>query len=223
MIVKDNSLEDSLYKEVLNDDLFFPKLMNDGEKIAEHLNLYHSEKSDCFAPYMFWDGWWRSPANTLKKRVIQHLWEDKMEWDLEDVLGFEYWTRTYLPGQYLDIHVDEDTFLYEKDKTFIGPVYGCVFYGKDNPDGGFLEIHKNKLKDGEKNILEKKYIKKYISLKKNRERISYKGNRSVFFDAGHIVHNTVGSNSGIRQVMVVNIWHKNNPPYALENGSFYKE
>jgi hypothetical protein len=223
MIVKDNSLEDSLYKEVLNDDLFFPKLMNDGEKIAEHLNLYHSEKSDCFAPYMFWDGWWRSPANTLKKRVIQHLWEDKMEWDLEDILGFEYWTRTYLPGQYLDIHVDEDTFLYEKDKTFIGPVYGCVFYGKDNPDGGFLEIHKNKLKDGEKNILEKKYIKKYISLKKNRERISYKGNRSVFFDAGHIVHNTVGSNSGIRQVMVVNIWHKNNPPYALENGSFYKE
>ena len=223
MIVKDNSLEDCLYKEVLDDDLFFPKLMNDGEKIAEHLNLYHSEKSDCFAPYMFWDGWWRSPANTLKKRVIQHLWEDKMKWDLEDVLGFEYWTRTYLPGQYLDIHVDEDTFLYEKDKIFIGPVYGCVFYGKDNPDGGFLEIHKNKLKDGEKNILEKKYIKKYISLKKNRERISYKGNRSVFFDAGHIIHNTVGSNSGIRQVMVVNIWHKNNPPYALENGSFYKE
>lgn len=223
MIVKDNSLEDSLYKEVLNDDLFFPKLMNDGEKIAEHLNLYHSEKSDCFAPYMFWDGWWRSPVNTLKKRVIKHLWEDKMEWNLEDVLGFEYWTRTYLPGQYLDIHVDEDTFLYEKDKIFIGPVYGCVFYGKDNPDGGFLEIHKNKLKDGEKNILEKKYIKKYISIKKNRERISYKGNRSVFFDAGHIIHNTVGSNSGIRQVMVVNIWHKNNPPYALENGSFYKE
>jgi hypothetical protein len=223
MIVKDNSLEDSLYKEVLNDDLFFPKLMNDGEKIAEHLNLYHSEKSDCFAPYMFWDGWWRSPANTLKKRVIKHLWEDKMEWNLEDILGFEYWTRTYLPGQYLDIHVDEDTFLYEKDKIFIGPVYGCVFYGKDNPDGGFLEIHKNKLKDGEKNILEKKYIKKYISLKKNRERVSYKGNRSVFFDAGHIIHNTVGSNSGIRQVMVVNIWHKNNPPYALENSSFYKE
>jgi len=223
MIVKDNSLEDCLYKEVLDDDLFFPKLMNDGEKIAEHLNLYHSEKSDCFAPYMFWDGWWRSPANTLKKRVIQHLWEDKMKWDLEDVLGFEYWTRTYLPGQYLDIHVDEDTFLYEKDKIFIGPVFGCVFYGEDNPDGGFLEIHKNKLKDGEKNILEKKYIKKYISLKKNRERISYKGNRSVFFDAGHIIHNTVGSNSGIRQVMVVNIWHKNNPPYALENGSFYKE
>jgi hypothetical protein len=223
MLIKDNSLDDSLYNEVLNDNLFFPELMNYGEKIAEHLNSYHNEKSDCFAPYMFWDGWWRTPANTLKKRVIQHLWEDKMEWDLEDILGFEYWTRTYLPGQYLDIHVDEDTFLYEKDKTFIGPVYGCVFYGKDNPDGGFLEIHKNKLKDGEKNILEKKYIKKYISLKKNRERISYKGNRSVFFDAGHIVHNTVGSNSGIRQVMVVNIWHKNNPPYALENGSFYKE
>ena len=223
MLVKDNSLNDSLYDEILNDSFFFPKLMNHGEKIAEHLNSYHNEKSDCFAPYMFWDGWWKSPANTLKKRVIQHLWEDKMQWDLKDILGFEYWTRTYLPGQYLDNHVDEDTFLYEKDKIFIGPVYGCVFYGKDNPDGGFLEIHKNKLKDGEKNILEKKYIKKYISLKKDREKISYKKNRAIFFDAGHVLHNTTGSNSGIRQVLVVNVWHKDNPPLALSNGSFYYE
>ena len=223
MIVQDSSLDDALYDEVLNNPSFFPELMNDGEKIAEHLNLYQNEKSDCFAPYMFWDGWWRTPANTLKKRVIQHLWEDKMKWDLKDVLGFEYWTRTYLPGQYLDIHVDEDTFLYEKDKIFIGPVYGCIFYGKDNPDGGFLEIHKNKLKNGEKNILEKKYIKKYISLKKDREKISYKGNRTIFFDAGHVLHNTTGSKSEIRQVLVVNVWHKDNPPLALSNGSFYYE
>ena len=223
MLIKDNSLDDSLYNEVLNDNSFFPELMNYGEKIAEHLNSYHNEKSDCFAPYMFWDGWWRTPANTLKKRVIQHLWEDKMEWDLEDILGFEYWTRTYLPGQYLDIHVDEDTFLYEKDKIFVGPIYGCVFYGKENEDGGFLEIHKKALENGKKNILEKKYIKKYISLKKDREKISYKKNRAIFFDAGHVLHNTTGSNSGIRQVLVVNVWHKDNPPLALSNGSFYYE
>ena len=83
--------------------------------------------------------------------------------------------------------------------------------------------HKNKLKDGEKNILEKKYIKKYISLKKNREKIAYKKNRAIFFDAGHVLHNTTGSKAGTRQVLVVNVWHKDNPPLALSNGSFYYE
>ena len=156
MLVKDNSLSDSLYDQVLNDSSFFPELMNHGEKIAEHLNSYHNEKSDCFAPYMFWDGWWRTPANTLKKKVIQSLWQDLMIWNLDDILGFEYWTRTYLPGQYLDVHVDEDTFLYSESKIFTGPIYGCVFYGKENKDGGFLEIHKKALEDGKKNILEKK-------------------------------------------------------------------
>jgi hypothetical protein len=223
LLVKDNSLNDSLYNQILNDSSFFPELMNHGEKIAEHLNSYHNEKSDCFAPYMFWDGWWRTPANTLKKKVIQSLWEDLMIWNLDDILGFEYWTRTYLPGQYLDVHVDEDTFLYSESKIFTGPIYGCVFYGKENKDGGFLEIHKKALEDGKKNILEKKYIKKYISLKKDREKISYKGNRAIFFDAGHVLHNTVGSKSGIRQVLVINIWHKDNPPLALSNGSFFYE
>lgn len=223
MIVQDNSLNESLYKEVLRDNLFFPELMNYGERIAEDLNSYHNEKSSCFAPYMFWDGWWRSSANSLKKRVIEHLWKDKIKWKLDDILGFEYWTRTYLPKQYLDIHVDEDTFLYEENKTFKGPIYGCVFYGKHNPNGGFLEIHKNSLKDGEKNILEKECIQKYISNEKDRERIAYKGNRAVFFDAGHVLHNTVGSTSGVRQVMVINVWHRDNPPLALKNGSFYYE
>jgi len=111
MLIKDNCLDQDTYEEVISDNLFFPEIMNYGEKIAEHLNSYHDEKSDCFAPYMFWDGWWRTPANTLKKKVIQSLWKDLMIWDLNDILGFEYWTRTYLPGQYLDIHVDEDTFL----------------------------------------------------------------------------------------------------------------
>ena len=35
-------------------------------------------------------------------------------------------------GQYLDVHVDEDTFLYSESKIFTGPIYGCVFYGKEN-------------------------------------------------------------------------------------------
>lgn len=221
MIVKDNYLNKDLYNKVLNDDLFFPELMGDEDKIAAHLLMYHEESSSCYSPFMFWDGWWRSPANTLKKQVIKQIWSDHMEWSYEDVLGFEYWTRSYSPGQYIDIHVDEDTFLYKKNKTFQGPISGCIYYGVENQDGGFLEIHKNTLIDGNKEALDQ--IKKDISAIEDRERIAYKGNRLIIFDAGHAVHGTTPSKSGLRQVLVVNVWHKNNPPEALSSGGFFYE
>lgn len=223
MIVKDNFLNQELYNKVLNNKNFFPESMGSEEKIAADLNSYHYEKSNCFAPYMFWDGWWRSPTNTLKKEVIKSIWEDNLTWPTEDILGFEYWTRTYMPGQYLDIHVDEDTFLYAEKKIFKGPIFGCVYYAIDNNDGGYLEIHEKSLVDGSFEVLEKDNIKEYISEKEKRNKIKYKGNRLVLFDSGHIIHNTTPANSGIRQVMVINVWHKNNPPLALSNGSFFYE
>ena len=114
MIVQDNFLDKNLYKSVLSDVDFFPQSMGNEERIASQVNSYHNEKADCFAPYMFWDGWWRSEANTLKKKVIQKIWENNLEYPLDDILGIEYWTRTFHQGQHLDYHVDEDTFLYEK-------------------------------------------------------------------------------------------------------------
>jgi hypothetical protein len=223
MIIKDNFLDKNLYDKVLNDKNFFPESMGGSEKIAADLNSYHYEKSTCFAPYMFWDGWWRSPTNTLKKQVIQTIWKDNLSWPVEDILGFEYWTRTYLPGQYLDIHVDEDTFLYSEQKIFKGPIYGCVYYAAENNDGGFLEVHQKSLTDGLLEVLEKENIKEYISPEEKRDKVKYKGNRLVFFDSGHIIHNTTPAKSGIRQVMVVNVWHKDSPPLALSNGSFFYE
>ena len=56
-----------------------------------------------------------------------------------------------------------------------------------------------------------------------RERIAYKGNRLVILDAGHVMHGTTPANSGIRQVMVINVWHKDNPPLALASNEFYYE
>ncbi len=224
MIVIDNYIKDeNILNRLKNDSNFFPGPMGDTENIAPELNSYHNEEATCFAPYMFWDGWWKSPANTLKKEIIKIIWEPNLSYDLDEILGFEYWTRTYKPGQYLPTHVDEDTFLYEKEKTYAGPINGCIYYGCNNDDGGFLEIHPKALQDYTKNALEKENISKYIVPEEKRERIAYKGNRLIIFDAGHIIHNTTPAGSGIREVLIVNVWHKNVPPTALSIGAFYYE
>lgn len=224
MIVIDDFIkDDNMLEKISNDINFFSKSMTNNEKIEVKLNYYHDEGTDHFSPFMFWDGWWRSPANTLKKQVIQKIWENYLDWPLEDILGFEYWSRTYMPGQYLSTHVDEDTFLYSENKTFQGSIIGCVYYGVDNQDGGFLEIHKNSFINGNKKSLEKNNIKKYTSPEQDRERIAYKGNRLVIFDTGHKLHGTTPAKSGIRQALIINVWHKDNPPTALSNGSFFYE
>jgi hypothetical protein len=225
MIVIDDFLQEDLYAEVLADSTFFPGIMEDGDKIATELNSYHYEQASCFAPYMFWDGWWRSPANTLKKRVIQEIWGSRLKAPREEILGFEYWTRTFSAGQYLDLHVDEDTFLYEESKTFQGPFDGCVLYGVDNLQGGFIEIHSSTglLKDGEQRALEQENLGKIKCSIEERERIAYKGNRLVVFDSGHVLHSTTPAKSGIRQVLVVNVWHEDVSPTALKKDAFYYE
>jgi hypothetical protein len=224
MIVKDNALDEALYQEMLADPLFYPESMGSDERLATELNSYHYEKSSCFAPYMFWDGWWASSANTLRKKVVQAIWEENLPCHESEILGIEYWTRTYLPGQYLDVHVDEDTFLYQDTKTFSGPLTGSILYGVDNNDGGFVEIYnKAILKDGEKLAIEAANIEKLLVPVEERERIAYRGNRLIIFDTGHVVHGTTPAKSGIRQVMVTNVWHRDNPPTALKLGEFFYE
>lgn len=223
MFIIDNSLTGSTYDEVIRDKSFFPPLMGGGERIAEHLNSYHNEKADCYAPFMFWDGWWRSEANTLKKKVIRELWETRLPVGEEQIVGFEYWTRTYSQGQYLDVHVDEDTFLYRDKKVFRGPFFGGIWYGQENEQGGFLEIFKSCLIDGTESALERENIDIYTADTDSVERIAYKGNRFIGFDAGHVLHRTTPAKSGIRQVMVINIWTVDNPPTALRLGEFVYE
>lgn len=223
MFIADNWLPPELYQEMLDDDKFFPESMGGGERIATELNSYHYEQSTCFAPYMFWDGWLNSQANTLKKKIIKHIWQNNLPFPAEEVLGFEYWTRTYLPGQYLDVHVDEDTFMYEDHQIFSGPATGAIIYGIDNRNGGFLEIHKSILVDGTKEALEINSIEPMLSPIEERERIAYRGNRLIIFDAGHQIHATTPAKSGIRQVMVINVWHKDTPPTAIKKNSFFYE
>jgi hypothetical protein len=219
MKITDDYLPESLFKKIKNSDLFFPGMMGSEDRIASELNSYHDEKASCYAPYMFWHGWWSSPANTLRKQVIREIWETNLSTPIGEVLGFEYWTRTFGPGQFLGPHVDEDTFLYQDTKIYNGPEIGCVYYGpsREKVVGGFLELFESKLVFGEKDALEWENLEKRLDPIEMRERIAFRENRLVIFDAGRVIHQTTPCISGIRNVMVVNVWLKSNPPVDMAN------
>jgi hypothetical protein len=225
MIIIDDFIKDkNLLEEIELTPNFFPESMGDEERIATVLNSYHDEKSDCFAPYMFWDGWLNSEADTPRKRLIKKIWENNLPFPIEEVCGFEYWTRTFKPGQFLDVHVDEDTFLYADKKIFKGPKIGCVYYPHTNDVvGGFLEMHPTAIPEDAVDALERENVDPLIVPIELRERISCKPNRLIIFDAGHVIHNTTPPIKGVRRVVVVNVWHKDNPPSALKTGEFYYE
>lgn len=219
MNIFDNFLSSSLFDEIKSDKSFFPGLMQEESRIATEVNSYHNEQSSCYAPYMFWDGWWSSPANTMRKQVIREIWENNLPVIIDDVLGFEYWTRTFGPGQFLGPHVDEDTFLYQDTKVYNGPEIGCVYYGptEEKVVGGFLELFDSKLKFGEKDALEWENLKDKLDPIELRERIAFKENRLIIFDAGRVIHQTSPCLSGLRNVMVVNVWLRSNPPMDMKN------
>lgn len=225
MIIIDDFIKDkNLLEEIELTPNFFPESMGDEERIATVLNSYHDEKSDCFAPYMFWDGWLKSETDTPRKRLIKKIWENNLPFAVEEVCGFEYWTRTFKPGQFLDVHVDEDTFLYADKKIFKGPKIGCVYYPHTNDVvGGFLEMHPTAIPEDAVDALERQNVDPLIVPIELRERISCNPNRLIIFDAGHVIHNTTPPIKGVRRVVVVNVWHKDSPPSALKTGEFYYE
>jgi hypothetical protein len=93
----------------------------------------------------------------------------------------------------------------------------------ESVEGGFLELHEHVLKDGDISALERGVLDAVLSPIERRERIAFKPNRLVIFDAGHIVHNTTPTESGTRRVLIVNVWTNDNKPLALSNNGFYLE
>lgn len=225
MKIVDNFITDkSLLEEIRNDDSFFPESMGDEEKVNYSIHQYHDTDAKHYSPYMFWDGWWSSPANTLKKRVIQKIWENNLPLQQDEICGFEYWTKTFKKGQYLSPHVDEDSHLYKDSQVFRGSIIGCVYYPNSDPvDGGFLELHEHRIEDGEIFALERGALDGRLSPIEKRERIAYKPNRLIIFDAGHIVHNTTPAVDGVRRVLVVNVWGNDGKPLGLFTNGFYLE
>lgn len=184
MIVIDDFIKDqSLLQEIQNDSTFFD---NRG--------------------YHWWDGWWNSPADTLKKRMIQYIWGDNSPYDSVSISGFEYWVGVYSEDEVRDelpFHFDKDELLWDKEKVIVSPTIGTVYYPWENDiDGGYLEIYANGT-DGEPERLEPKF------------------NRLVIFEAGKHPHRVTKVTRGTRRAIAINLWDE--APSGVETGDLILE
>ena len=115
MIVIDNFIADTkLLEDIKNDPTFFNK---NGK-------------------YFWYDGWWNSPMNSLKKRLIYELWGPSSVHPAIKCEGFEYWTGQFGPDAPTDalvMHRDKDEEHWEKTGgekkgKVVSPAMGSVFY-----------------------------------------------------------------------------------------------
>jgi hypothetical protein len=146
--------------------------------------------------FMWWNGWWNSEANTIKKRLIEHIWRYNSQLVLNGLMGFEYWTGVYgdgYPQTDLMQHFDKDEEHWARTGgnnggEILTPLVGTVFYPKPmDIDGGYLEIHSR----GRDNT---------------PERIEAKFNRLVIFDAGNHLHRVTEVTRGVRYAIAINLW-----------------
>jgi len=184
MIVIDDFIKDeSLLNDLKNDTTFF------------------NDKS-----YMWWDGWWNSPTDTLKKRLIEYIWGENSPYEPLSITGFEYWTGIYSEFEEKDelpFHFDKDEAHYWRTNEIITPIIGTVYYPWENDiDGGYLEIYPHG-EDGEPERLEPKY------------------NRLVIFPAGAHPHRVTKVTRGTRHAIAINLWDIE--PSGLKSGDIILE
>lgn len=155
--------------------------------------------------YYYWKGWWDSPDNTTKKRLIKHIWGEncpiKGTFEID---GFEYWTgiQSSRPesgfSNNLEAHFDKDEAWFQETKELQTPLIGTVYYPEqDNFDGGMLEIYTN-------------------GLDSDPERIYAKSNRLIIFDAGTVPHRVDIVTKGTRKAIAINLWSFE--PYSKQIG-----
>ena len=186
--VFDDFLDEALLNEIKNDPTFF-----------QDPGIYY-----------YWGGWWNSPANTLKKRVIQSIWGDNCPiTEAFQINGFEYWTgiqtakkevghKNVLPN-----HYDKDESWFAKTGEIKTPVIGTVYYpGIEEFEGGDLAVYT----DG---------------TDKSPEVVKAKPNRLIIFDAGKYIHEVKPVTSGTRHAIAINLWGEE--PYSSVVGEFKSE
>ena len=156
-------------------------VIDDFIKDQELINAVEADK-DFFGPngnYMWWDGWWNSPADTLKAYN-------------------KYWTGVYgdgHPNTSLIQHFDKDEAHWEATGGVNGgeirkPIMGTIYYPKDHSfDGGFLEVYTN-------------------GRDKEPERIAAQFNRLIVFEAGDLLHRVTEVTNGVRYALAVNLWQQ---------------
>ena len=178
MIVIDNFIKDEvLLNEIDQDETFFGPNGN----------------------FMWWDGWWNSGANTVKKRLIEYLWRYNSPDESYNIMGFEYWTGVYgpdKPNKDLGRHFDKDELHFKETGEIIRPMMGTVYYPKDTEfEGGYLEIESG----GEQvEVIKPVY------------------NRLVIFPAGEYAHRVTNVTSGVRHAIAINLW--GTIPLAVQRG-----
>ena len=143
--------------------------------------------------YYYWNGWWNSPANSVKKRLIEYIWGENSPHEPIALDGFEYWTGQFGEGRssdYLNMHLDKDEKLWADKQELSSPIIGTVFYPIEmDIEGGYLEV----FNDGVDN---------------EPERIQAKFNRLIIFDAGGTHHRVTNVTKGLRSAIAVNLWNK---------------
>lgn len=160
--------------------------------------------------YMWYDGWWNSPLNSLKKRLIYELWGPSSIYPAVQVEGFEYWTGQFGEGhtESLVMHKDKDEEHWEKTGggnggEVITPVIGSVFYPVPmDIEGGYLEVFTH-------------------GMDKEPERFEAKFNRLIVFGAGDYFHRVTPVTKGVRSAIAINLWEK--APTGVKSGSMLIE
>jgi len=185
MIVIDDFIKDqSLLDRVAQDETFFSQ---NGQ-------------------YMWWYGWWNSPATSLKKELIQYIWGEHSPHTPIGCVGFEYWTGIYSQEDEKDelrMHFDKDEYLWDTEGELVTPIIGTVFYPMEQDiDGGYLEIF-SKGQDNEPERIEAKY------------------NRLVIFPAGEYPHRVTKVTRGTRYAIAINLWDVE--PTAVKNNEMILE
>ena len=186
--VFDNFLDEELLNEIKNDPTFFQDP----------------------GVYYYWNGWWNSEADTLKKRLIKAIWGENCPINkVFNIEGFEYWTgiQTANPElghkDTLGNHYDKDEALFAKTGEIVTPVIGTVFYpGIEGWEGGELAIYTE-------------------GVRRQPEIIKARPNRLIIFPAGQYIHAVRHVTSGTRHAIAINLWEK--APYALSVGQLKAE
>ena len=194
LIVIDNYLDEDFLKEISEDQKFWSQ---------EPL-------------YDWWDGWWSSPIETNRHKLIKKIWGNVSS-DITlyggPIAGFEHWVGVTTPsgdmkevyGQKWSLppHTDKDEHYWQNHPqgkgrgnhpdSFRHPMYGTVFYVEEPEEGGYLTYWS----DGQH----------WEDIDGNTpyESIKPKRNRLILFDASKS-HAVTAVTKGIRKAVAINVW-----------------
>lgn len=152
--------------------------------------------------YYWWNGWWNTPASTLRHQLIEYVWRNNCPLSKSVSLnGFEHWVGIYEANKTISndggefsliSHFDKDEKLWNETGKIVTPKLGSIFYPdpcNNEMEGGYLKVWKTHSTD---------FNAPY-------ELIEAKYNRLVIFDASQL-HAVTPVTKGTRKAIAINLW-----------------